>query len=205
MHQRTPIRKYVRALLRDGVPDVGGRVWSGRPSPRFLESLPCILISYGPEQTEIISGGERAPKEYERRFRLNIDVIVRDLVDPSVPANDPEENDTAEDQADLIAGQVEKVLADDWTLGKRLADWSPEEGAGLSLGLRIISTDPYNIGDNVEPRAIVQRLTIEIPYETPAYIDKKYRTFREYQADIMKPGWDSETIDPVLLSAEGNF
>jgi len=207
MHQRGPIRKYLRALLREKIPQVANKVWNGRPSARFLEMLPCIVISYGPETTEIISGDEKSPKLYERKFRLNLDILTRDTADDTADDWDPETNDSAEDEADEIAGEVEKVLADDSTLGRMLADWDPEEGDGLSLGLRIISTDPYNIPGNVEPRALVQRLTIEVPYETPALIDKKYKSFREYRVDINKPLYnDPATPEPhTLLSAEGRF
>ena len=205
MHNRTPIRKYVRTLLRSKIPSINNRVWSGRPSPRYLDLLPCILISYGPEQVEVISGDEKSPKEYERRFRLQIDVLTRDCIDPDVDDWDPEMNDTAEDEADEIAGEVEKTLSDDWTLGRMLKTWNPEEGAGLSQGLRIISTDPYTIGSEMDPRALVQRITIEIPYTTPAYINKKYSTFKEYAAEFLKTPYSPTTIDPVLTSAEGKI
>jgi len=205
MHNRTAVRKYIQKLLKDTVTQVSGRVWSGRPSPRFLEMLPCVLISYGPEQVEVLSGSERIPKEYSRRLRMQIDVLTRDTQDPDVSDFDPEENDTAEDEADLIAGEIEKNLSDDWTLGRNLTDWNPELGDGLSLGLRIMSTDPYSIGNEIDVRACVQRITIEVPYITPAFIDKKYATFKEYQADWYKVGYNESTKDPILTSAKGNL
>ena len=202
MHNRGGIRKYLLDLLKAGV-DVGGRVYSGRPAPRFLQNLPCILISYGPEEIKVISGSDVSPKQYERRFRLNVDIIAQSTVDEE--GGDPEANDTAEDELDELAGAAEIALSDDWTLGKRLPNWNPEEGNGLSLGLRIMSTDPYNIGTDEEPRIIAHRLTIEVPYETDAYLDKKFRNFGEYYMAINRVGYDGTTIDPTLISAEGNL
>jgi len=202
MHNRGGIRKYLVDLLKAGV-DVGGRVYSGRPSPRFLHQLPCIMISYGPEEIQVISGSEVSPKQYERRFRLNVDIIAQSTVEDE--GSDPEANDSAEDTLDELAGATEIALSDDWTLGKRLPNWNPEKGNGLSLGLRIMSTDPYNINNGEEPRMIAHRLTIEVPYETDAYLDKKYRNFAEYRVDINRPGYTGSTVDPTLLSAEGNL
>ena len=202
MHNRTGIRKYVKNLLRLKVTEVSNRVWFDRPSSRYLDMLPCVLVSTGPEQVEIISGSENTPKVYLRRLRLQVDILTRNLLSES-DEFDPDSNETAEDTADMIAGQTEKCLADDCTLGRLLPTWNPETGEGLARGLSIISTDPYNIDSDTEVRVLVQRITIEIPYETNAFIDKKFTSFREYFMSINKVGYDSTTIDPILLSAEG--
>jgi len=200
MHRRTAIRKYVKKLLKNKV-DVGDRIYCNRPSPIFLHELPCVLIFFTAEPVDIIVGDTTNPKEYQRNLRLNIDVITDEPIDPDLELN---ESDAAEDVLDAMAWQVEMAMADDWTLSKLLPGYDPnaQEVNGLSMGTRLVSTDPYNIDTDSERRLAGQRLQFEVPYETPAYTDKKYTDFLEYLAEFYEVK-DGEVVDNVLTAAEG--
>lgn len=206
-HKRTTIRKYIQAILRSGISEVSGRVWVGRPSPRFLEQLPCILISSGPEQNEIVAGSQRLPRVYGRNYQMTVDILVRETSEDFFDIADPEQNTTAEDQADSIGLAVEQLLAADYTLGRALATWDPETGSGLSEGISIVSVDPYTIDTGVEPRALVQRVTVSVPYNMSAFPALKFPKFTGFNADIMRPDYkEPGAQEPLtLLPGKGDF
>lgn len=203
MHLRTNIRHYAVNLLKEKV-DVGERVFASRPSIINPDEVPIILVYFAAEQAEIIVGDTYSPKEYQRNMRLNVDIMTTETVNPDVPLN---ENQETEDLLDTLAWQVERAFSDDWTFARLLQGYDPNarDNESLSLGMRLVSTDPYNVDVEGLDRIVGQRLQWEIPYNTPAYLDKKYSNFEHYRADVVRPGSDETTIDPVLISAEGEL
>lgn len=200
VHKRTAIRHYLTTLLRDEITQLGGRVYSARPSPRFRDQLPCIILHYGTEELTPDGGDMKNVTFYDRALRFNIDIMVEEPTDLDTTV---ELSQKGEDLADAIAWSVEIALGGDSTLGRRLEDWDPETGEGLSDGLRILSTEPYLVNDDGEARFLVQRLQVEIPYNSQAFPTVKYKDFLSYHIDINRPDWDEETTDPTLLQAEG--
>lgn len=200
-HRRTAVRHYALSLLKDKI-DVGGRVYANRPSPVFLHELPCLLVFFTAEPVDIIVGDTYSPKEYQRNLRLNVDILTEDPDDLEEPLNASQQG---EDLLDALAWQVENAFADDWTFAKLLPGYqTTDTDGGLLMGLRLVSTDPYNLDTNGERRIMAQRLQFETPYETPAYLDKKYSSFSEYQAQFFEVK-DGIKTDTILLEAEGEI
>jgi len=198
-HQRTVIRRYLVNLLKANI-DVAGRVFPNRPSPLFLQELPCVLIHFGQEPAEVIAGDMYSPKQYQRNLRTNIDVITEELIDPDSLLN---ESQKTEDKMDFLAWQIEQTIFDDWTLGRNLPDYDPEVPNGLTLGMRLVNTEPYIIDDKTERRILANRIQFETPYETDAYKLKRFKDFDEYDMKINRVGWTADTVDPTLIAAEG--
>lgn len=205
-HHRTAIRRYAVELLKNKV-DVGRRVFPERPSPIFIQEVPCVLVYFVSEPVDIIVGDTYSPKEYQRNLRVSVDVWTNATIDPEDIEENPGVNDSqdAEDRVDYLAWQVERAFSDDWLFAQMLPGYDANNPQGLTMGMRLVSTDPYNVDVESETLAIAQSLQWEIPYETSAYVDKKYADFAEYQTDIMRVNWDENTVDPVLLSAEGKL
>jgi len=201
LHHRTVIRRYIQKLLSNKV-DVGKRVYTNRPSPRMLEHLPCICIHYGPEPATAWSGDEYNVDKYERKLRINIDIIVEEQLRPD---EDIEKNIDAEDLLDSFGLEVEDEMNHDYTLGRLLDDWDPEDGDGLSMGSRLITVDPYKIGEDADREIIAQRLTYEVPYISESIRNLRVPNFLYYRVDITKTGVDESTVDPVLIAAEGKI
>lgn len=201
MHLRSAVRKYAIKLLKDNV-DVGKKVFPNRPSPIFASEVPCILVYFAAEPTDIIVGDQYNPTEYKRNLRLNIDILNVETVNPAADIN---ENTGVEDILDTLAWEVENAMADDYQFAKNLKGYEPnKQYASLLLGSRIVSTDPYNIDLSGEERIVAQRIQYELPYETPNYLDKKYPYFTDYYAQFnyVKDGVDTGEI---LLEAEGKL
>ncbi len=196
-HNRTGIRHYARDLLVDSV-DVGGRVFLNRPHPVFFDSLPCVLVYAAAEPVEVIVGDQYSPKEYQRNLRLNVDIVVEEQCRPDV---DPESNMAAEDLADKLAWQIERAFSNDWTFARRSPNFDPNANApGLLLGLRLVDTTPYSIDGEGDVRLLVQRMQWELPYESPAYVDSKYRDFLEYYAEMNQAPFPAAA--PVVSQGE---
>lgn len=198
-HHRTTIRRYIQALLLKKM-DMGKRIFTNRPSPRFLETLPCVCIHYGPEPANIWRGDEYNVDEYERKLTILVDIILEEQLRPDM---DIEENMDAEDLLDSHGLDVENAMDHDHTLGRLLDDWDDETGEGLSMGSRLISVDPYKIGEDADREIIAQRLTFEVPYLSETILNLRLPDFLYYRVDINKPGFEENTVDPELISAEG--
>ena len=201
INPRTEIRRYIVAMLKDSL-DIGGRVYANRPSPIFLQELPVCLVSFQTEPAKVIVGDRYSPKEYQRDLRVNIDIMVDQPVDPDTSLN---ESQKAEDYLDFLTWQAEQAMFGDWLLAERLPDYDPNNPCGLTLGMSLISTDPYNVDTDSDRRIIAQRSQFEVPYETSAYKDLRFSTFEEYNIKINRVGYDENTVDPTLIEAEGSF
>ena len=105
-----------------------------------------------------------------------------------------------------------KVLSDSQevlgarVLARRLKDFDPNTNyEGLTHGNRLVSVTPYEVDTDSERRMLAQDLRWVVPYQTNAFVDKKYDSFEAYKADIIRVGSTAETVDRVLLSAEGEL
>jgi len=202
-HPRTAIRLYAVDLVKANV-DVGNRVFANRPSPIFLHELPAALVYFSDEQNDVIGGDTYRPRVYQRNLRLNVDLLVEEQLRPDI---DPQQNQVAEDLVDELADQCERAFGDDWIFAQLLPGYDANTNwtNGLLLGSRLVATTPYNIDSEGDIRIIAQRLQWELPYDTGKQEDKKYRNFLSYKADIIRIDSDEDTVDRVLISAEGEF
>jgi len=203
VHPRSALRRYLVDLLKDTV-DVGGRVFPNRPSPVFISEVPCVLVHFSTEPTDVIVGDMYSPKEYQANARVNIDFLTDEVINPDA---EPNENERTEDRLDFLSHQARQAIFDDWTLAKRLPGFdgnNPKTWTGLSLGMRLVSADPYNMDVDSERRVAAQRDQFEIPYQFSAYKDYRFKDFKEYKAEILRLDYKTAT-DPVLLAAEGDL
>lgn len=200
-HLRTPIRKYIVELLKQEV-DVAGRVFPNRPSPLFITELPCVLVYFASETSKIIVGDLHCPKEYERDARVNIDVMAAEAINPDQEIN---ENTNTEDLLDYLSWQIEQAINGDYLLAKNGPEYDEKNPCGLTLGISLLSNEPYNVETGSEKRIIAQRNHFSVPYNSTAYREYRYKSFDSYNMKIQKVGWDIATIDPTLTEAEGNL
>ena len=197
---RTRIRNYILKMLKGRV-DVGSKIFGNRPSPVFISETPCVLVHFQEETNKIQTGDKYNPKVYERDLKVCVDILVTESINPDDPVN---KNQDTEDRLDFLGEQVETTIAEDWILSRRLEGFNPNDSESeyLSLGISHEGTSSYNIDVDAERRIAGQRLTFSVPYDTPAHVKKKYRTFEEYKADIYEVK-DGQTTEKILLSAEG--
>jgi hypothetical protein len=190
-------------MLKEKV-DVGGRVYSNRPdSPLFLEEVPAICVTFGQETNEVFVGTDFKPKEYLRHLTLVITAAVDSAKDPDADINESQE---AEDYLDWLMEQVEHAVEDDWRLAKRLTGYSPTKHTpGLTHGSKQTTTATYEVTTDDERRLLVQDTTYVFPYITHTYRDKRLPDFLEYYAALIRVGSNEETVDRVLLDAEGEL
>lgn len=197
---RAVIRHYLVDMFKDEV-DVGNRVFANRPSDAFLEELPCLFLFFEDEPTEIIVGDRFGVKVYQRTAQLNVCVVCEGLRTPDESAKNK-----GEDFLDFLGHQVEQAFYNDWRLARRLKDFDPNTNyEGLTHGNRLVSVTPYEVDTDSERRMLAQDLRWVVPYQTNAFVDKKYDSFEAYKADIIRVGSTAETVDRVLLSAEGEL
>lgn len=204
IHKRTLIRKYIIALLKKHV-DIGGRVYGNRPDPVFLDELPVCLVHFDNEPAEVLVGDRYSPTTYQRNAILNVDFMVDQTAEPKIH---PDQEDEAETLLDFFSYQTEVALFEDETLARELPGYDPDDvktHTGLTLGMRLISTNPYNVDTESERRIVGQRLQVEIPYETNAYANKRLKTFKSFKADIVRIGSTETTIDRALIIGEGSL
>lgn len=199
-HARSAIKHYAVNMLKTQI-DVGERVFANRPDPIFLEELPCICVYFDEETTDILSGDRYHVREYQRETMLVVCIVVEDLVAPQTSINISQRG---EDFIDYLGYQVEQAFFDDIHFARNLTGFDPNTNVqGLTLGQRLLSVAPYEVAIENEKRMIAQELKWVLPYQTPGYVNKKYPTFAEYYADIVRVGSTEETIDRVLIAAEG--
>lgn len=199
---RATIRKYAVQLLKDNV-DVGGRVYANRPSALFLEELPCLCVFFETEATEIIAGDRYHVKEYQRDAQLVVCAVVEG--DRS-PGDVSENGQHGEDFLDYIGFQIEQAFFSDWRFARQLPDFDSNTNFhGLLLGSKLVSVTPYEVDTESERRMLAQDLHWLLPYRTRGYVDKKYKSFDEYKAEIVRVGSTATTTDRVLISAEGDL
>jgi len=202
-HPRTAVRRYAVLKLKNNS-DVGGRVFSSRPSPVFLDELPCILVYFADEPATVIGGSELFPRAHQRGLMLNTDVLVEEKIDPDT---DPLLNELAEDEADEIAYRIEKAFFNDITFATDLSgyDANTNHEIGLLLGMRLIGTTPYNVDTEGDRRILGQRIQWELPYDTDVQGTKKYDDFNEYYMAIIRVDSTAQTVDRELLEAQGEL
>ncbi len=199
---RAEIRRYAVELLKAGV-DVGGRVYPNRPSPLFLEELPCVFVFFETEATGIMSGDQYHVREYQRDVQLVVCVVVEGNRAPGDVSDDDQRGD---DFLDYMGHRIEQAFFNDRHFARLLPDFDPNTNLrGLTLGQRLVSTTPYEVDTESERRMLAQDLHWLIPYRTRGYIDKKYKSFEEYKVEITRVGVTPSTVDPVLISAEGEL
>lgn len=199
---RAQVRKYAVALLKANV-DVNDRVYANRPSPGFLEELPAIFVFFESEVTEIISGDRYHVREYQRNAQL----VVCSVVEANrIPGDSSEEGQRGDDFLDYVGHQIEQAFFSDWRFARLLPDFDPNTNYhGLTLGSRLVSATPYEVDTESDTRLLAQDIHWLLPYRTRGYIDRKYKSFNEYKAEIVRVGSTPATIDRVLISAEGDL
>jgi len=105
MHPRKQIRDKIVTLLI-GKTDAAANVFPSRVRPIEEESLPTLQVY---ANSESVSIWQEAPREYERKLSLSIQITAK-------------ANDSLEDTLDHIAEQVEDLLRQDHTLGELCRD-----------------------------------------------------------------------------------
>lgn len=201
---RAKIRHYLADMLKEKV-DVGGRVFINRAkSATFIEELPAINITFSDEENKVIVGSEFFPQYYQRNASIIITIAAEEII-----AVDDELNTSrkGEDFADYLADQIESALGDDWNLSKRHHDFEENnpEKTGLTFGHQITGSSLYEVEVDSERKIIAMDIRVTFPYEKKARPIKRYGYFESYLADIVRVGATDETVDPVLVSAEGDL
>lgn len=183
--------------------DVKEKIFPNRPSPVFIGETPCVLIYFNEEANKILTGDKYNAKDYQRDFKVNIDILTTECINPEEAINT---NEDTEDLLDFLGEQVENTIAADWTLSKMLKGYKPNNlnSEYLSLGISHEGTSAYNIDVDAEQRIAALSLTFSVPYITPAYAEKKPVTFTQYKADFYEVE-NGQVKDNILLSAEGDL
>lgn len=196
-HERTAIRYYLKNLLVDNV-DVGGRVFVNRPSPIFVEELPLVNVFFTSEKPELWSGDDVIPHIYRRHLKCVIHVCV------AQPVNDGPVNtvNTAEDEVDLLADQVERSLFDDRFFEKKLTgyDSSTRDNDGLLAGVILESVTPVIVDTESETRIVSQELVFNLLYYKSTQSTARTDPFLSYYMEINR---DTE-VDPILIAGDGD-
>lgn len=200
---RAEIRHYVVDLLKLRIEDVEERVYASRPSPLFLEELPCICVFFETEITDIMVGDQYHVKEYQRNAQLVVCVVTEAY---RTPGDASEDGQLGDDFLDYLGLQVEQAFFNDWHFARLLPDFDPNTNFhGLTLGQKLVSVTPYEVDTESDRRMLAQDLHWMLPYRTRGYPNREYATFEEYKAEIVRVGSTSTTVDRVLISAEGEL
>lgn len=197
IHPRSAILTYALDTLRDAV-DVGGRVYLSRPNDLDTYELPAVCMYFTGETETVLAGSQMIPDEYNRLMTMRIDVLCEQPLDPDYEL-------WVEVSLDSIARQVELAFFGDIFFAKRFPGYSGSlRDPSLLTGLRLVSVEPYEL--ELTDRIVgAQSLTFELGYNDSAILDRKYGYFESYLVEIRKSGWDEDTVDPVLTSAEGDL
>ena len=199
---RADVRAYVVALLKTSIAEVEERVYASRPSPLFIEELPCICVFFDGEVTEIITGDQYHVKEYQRNAQLVVCIVAEGY---RTPGDESEGGQLGDDFLDYLGFSVEQAFFDDRHFARMLPDFDPNTNFhGLTLGQRLVSVTPYEVDTDSDVRLLAQDMHWLLPYRTRGYVDKTYEDFEEYKTEIVRVGSTPTTPDRVLISAEGD-
>lgn len=159
-HLRIQIRRRVSDRLKATV-DVGGRVFTERPTPIFKGEMPVVLVYY---VSETIVNVNLAQDTYDRRLTMNVDLLhkVREGID---------------DFLDKLAWQVEQAMLQDETLGGL-------DGVDNTKLMSSVPLDPDADGEQI---AGLTRLTFEIDYHTLVFVPNATAEFLEFGEKIDVP------------------
>lgn len=141
MHQRKLIRDKIVSLLVDKT-DAGANVFPSRKRPVEEQILPTIQVYANSESVEI---WQEAPREYERRLSISVEITAK-------------ENDDLDVTLDTIAEDVEAQLTQDHTLGELCRD------------IILTGTD-ITINDNGDTLIGSCKITYDVLYYTLAVAD----------------------------------
>ena len=169
----------------------------------FLEELPAVNITFGEEENKVIDGSEFFPKWYECTSSIIATVVCDDIINASDGIN---ESEKGADYIDYLAEQVEQTIGDDWYLSRRHPDYDEDrpEQTALTDGHRITGSSLYEVEVDSERRLLAIDIRIQFRYEKKARPTRRLRDFQTYLADIVRVGATDETVDPVLMSADGD-
>lgn len=142
--QRKQIRAFIVDLLKgiEGVAATGQAVFANRSRKVFPEEMPALIVYTRSEQAEL---GLEAPRSYERRLRVGIEIIT----------DTKDDADSPDDVVDDIGAEIERRMFKDETL------------SGLVSDVRLSDTDMETNSDG-ETQHAASRITFEIHYWTDA-------------------------------------
>lgn len=200
---RGKIRRYIVDMLRETV-DVGGRVFANRPtSAVFQHELPVVLVYFEDEDNQVWVGDSLHQKVLRKNLEVNVTTVVENIYDPTANLDDLR---MGEDYLDFLVEQVEDSLHFDHTLARRLPEFDPNHNfLGLVQGSMQSGSTTYEVETDGERSMIANTLKVTYAYERDTFKDKRFASFDEYLAEIVKVGATSETVDPVLIAAQGRI
>lgn len=169
-----------------------------RPQNLDVYELPAVCLFFGGETVTVLSGSRQIPDEYTRAASLNVDIFAEN---PIAPVH----GHRVEELLNRIGRQVEMAFFDDIFFSRRLpGSTGALSDPGLLAGAVLESVQPYDV--EVSDRIVLcQRLSFTLSYIDLAFSRKKAEFFDSYLVEIRKNGWDEDTVDPVLTSAEGDL
>lgn len=198
IHPRTAIRAYAWDMLKDKM-DVGGRVFLNRPNPYTIKELPAVCVYFETELSVLSEGDKYIPQAYERQLNLTVDVMKE-------APTDPDGDIRVEGELDKLSRQAERAFGNDVFFMERLpgfdGTWTSNDG--LIAGCSQISSEMglMEIGDRLLSG---QTTTFQIIYFDTCFEETRSKYFEYYSILINRVGWDSETVDPTLIGAEGTI
>lgn len=197
IHPRSAILAYALDTLREAV-DVGGRVYMSRPNDLDTYELPAVCLYFTGESVSVLAGSSMIPDMYSRILTMRVDILCEQPIDPDCES-------LVEYNLDNIARAVELAFFGDIFFARRFPGYTGSlRDSSLLTGLVLLSVEPYEL--ELSDRIVgAQSITFELGYNDDAVLDRKYSDFDRYLVEIRKPGWDEDTVDPVLTAAEGSF
>ena len=195
---RTLVRHYLRALLISAIgEDVGGRVYVGRPNQTMRDQLPFVLIMPLVEEIANQGGSQYCPQDYERVMTATILAVVEQ-------PNDYLQIEGAEDRLDVIGRKIEKAMREDKRFQRRLSSWTGQiSDTGILAGSRLESVS-VDLESESESSIAAMQITYGLLYEDDSDNTKREKDFESFLIELRRVGWDSETVDPILIAAEGD-
>jgi len=179
-HPRIVIRNFIKELLKVNT-DIGGRWYTSRPHPIFLDELPCGLV-YFTDETE--DHEQTAPRSYKRSLNLTTEVLHR---------MKSERENAIDDFLDSRAFEVEQTLFADKFLGM----------PGIVEDVIFIRTQPATIEDEGDTDIASIRLFWNIIYRSDAFNQNKLDEFLRFINTININGEGTQNIvDNVTIREE---
>lgn len=197
---RTLVREYAKQLVSNAVEsEVADRVYVGRPNPVMFSELPFVLIMPITETVVKQGGSEYLPLDFDRIMSLSIFIAVDRPTDPS-------ESLLVEDRLDVIGRKIEKAFNNDRRFQKLLSSWSGDicGDDGILSGSTIRSVE-VDLESEAESTIAVMQLNYELLYEDRTTSEKRENLFESYLWELRRVGWDDDTVDPVIIAAEGDL